>query len=148
MKFTHFNDLNFSTDHRPNALFNCRYTSWIPVIKNERQNRCFVRCVNFSNRSIWRFYSIVYLHVDAVTYMFIDFVQRCASVCERTNNRTFLETFLSVRPSVLDHVPACSTVIILIILVLKRWSRTRGPYGYLRTWNWPITAREISRIIK
>ena len=27
----------------------------------------------------------------------------------------------------------------------KRWSRARGPYGYLRTWNWPITAREISQ---
>ena len=25
------------------------------------------------------------------------------------------------------------------------WSRARGPYGYLRTWNWPITAREISQ---
>ena len=32
---------------------------------------------------------------------------------------------------------------LLIIPVLKRWSRARGPYGYLRTWNWPITAREI-----
>ena len=29
--------------------------------------------------------------------------------------------------------------------ILKRWSRARGPYGYLRTWNWPITAREISQ---
>ena len=34
---------------------------------------------------------------------------------------------------------------LLIIPVLKRWSRARGPYGYLRTWNWPITAREISQ---
>ena len=24
-------------------------------------------------------------------------------------------------------------------------TRARGPYGYLRTWNWPITAREISQ---
>ena len=23
--------------------------------------------------------------------------------------------------------------------------RARGPYGYLRTWNWPITARKISQ---
>ena len=30
---------------------------------------------------------------------------------------------------------------LLVIPVLKRWSRARGPYGYLRTWNWPITAR-------
>ena len=28
---------------------------------------------------------------------------------------------------------------------LKGWSRARGLYGYLRTWNWPITAREISQ---
>ena len=34
---------------------------------------------------------------------------------------------------------------LLIIPVLKWWSRARGPYGYLRTWNWPITAREISQ---
>ena len=34
---------------------------------------------------------------------------------------------------------------LLIIPVLKRWSRARGPYGYLRTWNWPITARKISQ---
>ena len=34
---------------------------------------------------------------------------------------------------------------LLIIPVLKRWSRARGPYGYLRTWNWPIAAREISQ---
>ena len=34
---------------------------------------------------------------------------------------------------------------LLIIPVLKRWSRARGPYGYLRTWNWPITARQISQ---
>ena len=34
---------------------------------------------------------------------------------------------------------------LLIIPVLKRWSRARGPYGYLRTWNWPITASEISQ---
>ena len=27
----------------------------------------------------------------------------------------------------------------------KGGSRVRGPYGYLRTWNWPITAREISQ---
>ena len=33
----------------------------------------------------------------------------------------------------------------LAILDLKRWLRARGPYGYLRTWNWPITAHEISR---
>ena len=32
-----------------------------------------------------------------------------------------------------------------IIPVLKWWSRARGPYGYLRTWKWPITAREISQ---
>ena len=32
-----------------------------------------------------------------------------------------------------------------IIPVLKRWSRASGPYGNLRTWNWPITAREISQ---
>ena len=32
---------------------------------------------------------------------------------------------------------------LLIISVLKRWSRARGLYGYLRTWNWPITAHEI-----
>ena len=36
-------------------------------------------------------------------------------------------------------------IALLIIAVLKRWSRARGPYGYLRTWNWPITAREISQ---
>ena len=36
-------------------------------------------------------------------------------------------------------------ICLLIIPVLKRWSRARGPYGYLRTWNWPITAREISQ---
>ena len=34
---------------------------------------------------------------------------------------------------------------LLIIPVLKRWPRSRGPYGNLRTWNWPITAREISQ---
>ena len=34
---------------------------------------------------------------------------------------------------------------LLIIPVLKWWSRARGPYGYLRTWNRPITAREISQ---
>ena len=34
---------------------------------------------------------------------------------------------------------------LLIIPVLKRWSRARGPYGYLWTWNWPITACEISQ---
>ena len=34
---------------------------------------------------------------------------------------------------------------LLIVPVLKRWSIARGPYGYLRTWNWPITAREISQ---
>ena len=34
---------------------------------------------------------------------------------------------------------------LLIIPVLKWWSRARGPYGYLRTWNWPITACEISQ---
>ena len=36
-------------------------------------------------------------------------------------------------------------MVLLIISVLKRWSRARGLYGYLRTWNWPITAREISQ---
>ena len=35
---------------------------------------------------ISRFYSIVYLHVDAFTYMFYRF---CPTVCERTNDRTF-----------------------------------------------------------
>ena len=34
---------------------------------------------------------------------------------------------------------------LLIIPVLKRWWRARGPYGYLRTWYWTITAREISQ---
>ena len=34
---------------------------------------------------------------------------------------------------------------LLIIPVLKRWSRARGPYGYFRTWNWPITTRKISQ---
>ena len=34
---------------------------------------------------------------------------------------------------------------LLNIPVLKRWSRAGGPYGYLRTWNWPITARKISQ---
>ena len=34
---------------------------------------------------------------------------------------------------------------LLIIPVLKKWSRARGLYGYLRTWNWPITARKISQ---
>ena len=27
----------------------------------------------------------------------------------------------------------------------ERWSRARGPYGHLRTWNWPIAARELSQ---
>ena len=35
---------------------------------------------------------------------------------------------------------------LLIIPDLKRWSRASGPYGYLRTWNWPITTREISQL--
>ena len=34
---------------------------------------------------------------------------------------------------------------LLIIPALKKWSRARGPYGYLRTWDWPITAREITQ---
>ena len=38
-----------------------------------------------------------------------------------------------------------SYMALLIIPVVKMWSRARGPYGYLRTWNWPITAREISQ---
>ena len=32
-----------------------------------------------------------------------------------------------------------------IIWRFDKWSRARGPCGYLRTWNWPITAREISQ---
>ena len=57
-------------------------------------------------------FSCLYLHVD----LFIDFVQRCASVCERTNDQTFagdiFETFLSVRAcsNVCDHVRACLTM--------------------------------------
>ena len=39
----------------------------------------------------------------------------------------------------------CLLYSLLIIPVLKRWSRARGPYGYLRTWNWPITVREINQ---
>ena len=34
---------------------------------------------------------------------------------------------------------------LLIIPVLKRWLRAGGPYGYLQTCNWPITARKISQ---
>ena len=32
-----------------------------------------------------------------------------------------------------------------IIWRFDRWSRDRGPYGYLQTWNWPITALKISQ---
>ena len=34
---------------------------------------------------------------------------------------------------------------LLIIPVLKRWSRARDPYGNLQTWNWPITACEVGQ---
>ena len=34
---------------------------------------------------------------------------------------------------------------LLIILVLKGVRELKGPYGILRTWNWPITAREITQ---
>ena len=35
---------------------------------------------------------------------------------------------------------------LLIILVLKGWSRAGGLYGYFKpAWNWPITASEISQ---
>ena len=27
----------------------------------------------------------------------------------------------------------------------RRFNRAGGPYGCLQTWNWPITAREISQ---
>ena len=30
-------------------------------------------------------------------------------------------------------------------LQFDRWSRARGPFGYLRTRNWPITAHEVSQ---
>ena len=32
-----------------------------------------------------------------------------------------------------------------IVWHFDKWSRARGPYSYLRTSNWPITAREISQ---
>ena len=35
---------------------------------------------------------------------------------------------------------------LLIIPVLKGWSRARGLYDYLQTWNWPIIVRKISQL--
>ena len=35
--------------------------------------------------------------------------------------------------------------IIWLCWLFRFWKGDRGPYGYLRTWNWPITAREISQ---
>ena len=32
-----------------------------------------------------------------------------------------------------------------VIWRFDRWSKARGPYGYLWTWNWPITAREVGQ---
>ena len=48
-----------------------------------------------------------------------------------------------------DRANEASKMFIILLCWLfrfwKKWSRARSPYGYLRTWNWPITAREISQ---
>ena len=116
MKFTYFNDLNFATDHWPNALFNCRYASWILVIKMKDRSPSFCsmrelfKLINFTilfNCLLTHWYRTLRTHVYIIA-----FVRQCASMCERINDQTFLETFLSVQPcvTVSDHVRVCSTV--------------------------------------
>ena len=52
--------------------------------------------------------------------------------------------YLTCRTDRANEVYCIMYMALLIIPVLKRWSRARDPYDYLRTWNWPITAREIN----